>query len=354
MPTFPDKTGKFEFFYAAPEAADWRCNMIAGVLLAPGKVEITEFPEPPMGEDCVKVAVAWCGLCGTDFHKFAGKAGSRPVTYPVPLGHEISGVVAEVGPKVTGFKVGDRVTVDPNWSCGHCYYCQDGKRHLCENSRGVVKGMATYICPPVENVYHIPDSLSLREAALTEPLGCCLHGMDLMDVRLGETVAIVGMGAIGSLMLQLCAHSAAGQIIIVEPEESKRELAMKMGASLFINPKEEDPKEAIARAGIRVDKVMECGGIPATIETALDIAGRGATVVLFGVAAPEARVVIKTSYINPGTTRRAIDLLACGAIDTSLAISKQLELEELPEEMATRRFSRLGKVLVRVDKNTKD
>jgi threonine dehydrogenase-like Zn-dependent dehydrogenase len=111
---------------------------------------------------------------------------------------------------------------------------------------------------------------------------------------------------------------------------------------------------------------MECGGIPATIETALDIAGRGATVVLFGVAAPEARVafkpyeaftkelVIKTSYINPGTTGRAIALLANGAIDTTLAISKQLELEELPEEMATRRYSRLGKVLVRVDKNTLD
>jgi threonine dehydrogenase-like Zn-dependent dehydrogenase len=167
-------------------------------------------------------------------------------------------------------------------------------------------------------------------------------------------------------MLQLCAHSAAGRIVIVEPEESKRELAMKMGASLFINPTKEDPKEAIARAGIRVDKVMECGGIPATIETALDIAGRGATVVLFGVAAPEARVafkpyeaftkelVIKTSYINPGTTRRAIDLLACGTIDTKLAISKQLELEDLPEEMATRKYSHLGKVLVRVDKNTKD
>ena len=124
--------------------------------------------------------------------------------------------------------------------------------------------------------------------------------------------------------------------------------------------------DAIREAGIRVDKVMECGGIPATIETALDIAGRGATVVLFGVAAPEARVafkpyeaftkelVIKTSYINPGTTGRAIALLANGAIDTTLAISRQLELEELPEEMATRRYSRLGKVLVRVDKNTLD
>lgn len=341
--------------------------MIAGVLQAPGKVEITEFPEPPMNENCVKVEVAWCGICGTDFHKYAGKAGSRPVTYPVPLGHEISGVVVAVGSAVSKFKPGDRVTVDPNWSCGHCYYCQNGKRHLCENSRGVVKGMATYICPPVENVYHIPESLSLLKAALTEPLGCCLHGMDLLDVRLGETVAIIGMGAIGALMLQLARHSAAGKIIIVETEESKRETAMQLGASMFVNPKTEDPAKAIRDAGIHcVDKVIECGGVPATTEIALDIAGRGATVVLFGVAAPEASVcfkpyeaftkelVIKTSYINPGTTRRAIELLDSGAIDTDRAISRVIELEELPEEMATRRYSRLGKVIVRVNKNTAD
>ncbi len=341
--------------------------MIAGVLQAPGRVEITEFPEPPMGAGCVKIAVAWCGLCGTDFHKFAGKAGSRPVTYPVPLGHEISGVVAEVGEGVTDFQPGDRVTVDPNWSCGHCYYCQTGKRHLCERSRGVVKGMATYICPPAENVYHIPDTLTLQHAALAEPLGCCLHGMELLDVRLGETVAIIGLGAIGALMLQLLRHSAAGKIIVIEPEESKRRTAMELGATLFINPKTEDPSEAIRAAGIHcVDRVMECGGIPATIELALDVAGRGATVVLFGVAAPEARVafkpyeaftkelVIKTSYINPGTTQRAIDLLACGAIDTDRAISRIIELEELPEEMATRRYSRLGKVIVRINKNTVD
>lgn len=338
--------------------------MIAGVLQAPGKVEITEFPEPPMNENCVKVEVAWCGICGTDFHKYAGKAGSRPVTYPVPLGHEISGVVVAVGSAVSKFKPGDRVTVDPNWSCGHCYYCQNGKRHLCENSRGVVKGMAAYICPPAENVYHLPDSLPLLKAALTEPLGCCLHGMDLLDVRLGETVAIVGMGAIGALMLQLARHSAAAQIVIIETEEAKRSSAMEMGASLFINPKAENPAEALRKAGIHcIDKVIECGGIPATAEIALDIAGRGATVVLFGVAASEARVdfkpyeaftkelVIKTSYINPGTTQRAIELLAAGAIDTDRAISRIISLEELPEEMKTRRYSRLGKVIVQVGKS---
>ena len=335
--------------------------MKAAVLFGPGDLRVTDFPVPPMGEDCVKVAVAYCGVCGTDFHKYQGKGGSRPVKYPVPLGHEISGVVVETGAKVTDFKPGDRVTVDPNWSCGHCWFCQNGKRHFCENSRGVVKGMAEFICPPQENVYHIPDSLSLKDAALTEPLGCCLHGLDLLDVKLGDTVAIIGMGAIGQLMLQLCAHSAAANIIVIETVEEKRQRALDMGATLFINPLTEDPAEAIWDAGIHnVDKVMECGGVLATAETAIRVAGKAATVVLFSVADPNAELklnlyeafqkelTIKTSYINPYTTGRAIRLLANGAIDTSSAISYILELEELEEEIKSRRYSRLGKVVVRI------
>ena len=335
--------------------------MKAAVLFGPGDLRVTDFPEPPLGEDCVKVAVAYCGVCGTDFHKYAGKGGSRPVTYPVPLGHEVSGVVVETGSKVKDFKPGDRVTVDPNWSCGHCWFCQNGKRHHCTNSRGVVKGMAEYICPPQENVYHIPASLNLKDAALTEPLSCCLHGMDLLDVKLGDTVAIIGLGAIGQIMLQLCAHSAAANIIVIEPVEEKRQRAMEMGATLFINPINCDPAIAIREAGIEnVDRVMECGGVTATAISAMKIAGRGATVVLFSVADPDAvlplnlyeafqkELVIKTSYINPNTTDRAIRLLGSGAIDTSTAISYVLELEELEEEIKTRRYSRLGKVVVKI------
>lgn len=336
--------------------------MKAIVLYGPGDVRITpDFPEPPLAENGVKIAVSYCGLCGTDFHKFQGKAGSRPVTYPVALGHEASGTVVEVGSAVKDFRPGDRVTVDPNWSCGYCHFCKNGKRHLCENSRGVVKGMAEYICPPVENVYHLPDTLSMRDAALTEPLSCCLHGVDLLDPRSGETVAIVGLGAIGGLMLQLCRNAGASRIIVIEAEESKRKAAMDLGAALFINPKTEDPKDAIAKAGIKnVDKVIECGGIPVTAEIALDVAGKGATVVLFSVMAPEAVVplkayeafqkelVIKTSYINPATTGRAIELLANGQINTDAAIGKIMSPEELPEELKTRRYSRLGKVMVKI------
>ena len=170
--------------------------MKAVVYFGKHDARVSNFKEPPMGEDCVKIAVSYCGICGTDIHKFNGMGGSRPVIPPVVLGHEASGIVVDVGSKVTNFKVGDRVVADPNWSCSHCYYCKNGKTHLCENSRGVVKGFAEYICPPESNVYKIPDSLSMEHAALTEPLSCSIHGMDLAEVKTGDTVLIVGLSLI--------------------------------------------------------------------------------------------------------------------------------------------------------------
>ena len=340
--------------------------MKATVLFGPKDLRVTDFNEPPLLDNGVKVAVAYCGLCGTDFHKFAGKAGSRPVVYPVPLGHEISGVVVEVGKNVTEFKKGDRVTVDPNWSCGNCYYCKNGKRHLCSNSKGVVKGLAEYICPPKENVYLLPDSLSLTYGALTEPLSCCLHGVDLLDVKSGETVAVIGSGAIGALMIQILKSTGAGKIIAFDANDKKREIAKDLGAYAFINPVTENVEDAINNLGIEcVDKVIECGGIPATASLALSVAGRGATVVLFGVSDPEAilplkwyeaftkELVIKTSYINPNTTGRAIAMLENGVINADKAISAVIDMTDVEKEISTRALSSQGKVIVKVNGNLK-
>ena len=341
--------------------------MKATVLFAPKDLRVTDFKEPPLLDNGVKVAVAYCGLCGTDFHKFMGKAGSRPVVYPVPLGHEVSGVVVDVGKNVTEFKKGDRVTVDPNFSCGNCYYCKNGKRHLCSNSKGVVKGLAEYICPPKENVYLIPDTLSLLDASLTEPLSCCLHGVDLLDIKSGETVAVIGCGAIGAIMVQILKSTGAGKIIVFDADDDKRKRAIDLGAHAFINPVKQNVNEEIKNLGVEnIDKVIECGGIIATASLALSVAGRGATVVLFGVSDAQAELplkwydaftkelVIKTSYINPNTTVRSIAMLENGVIDTSKLISAVISMEEVVNEISTRALSSKGKVIVKVNENLKE
>lgn len=335
--------------------------MKAVVLHGKRDVSVSDFPVREVGERDVKVAVAYCGICGTDFHKVMGRAGSRPVKYPVPLGHEISGYVAEVGSAVKGFAVGDPVTVDPNYSCGACYYCKEGKSSFCENATGVVKGMAEYVVAPYENVYKLPEGMDMQTAALAEPLACCLHGMDMLGMIQGENVALIGFGAIGVMMLQLMRLSGAGKIVVIEPREEKRELAMKLGATDFISPSDTDTVSALG-AKYHISKVMECVGNSSAQKLALDIADRGATVVFFGVSGSEdvlplcvydaflKELTIKTSYINPHTTGRAIELLNDKRLDTDTIFSAVLSMEEAVEELLNPKYSRQGKVLVRIEK----
>jgi len=339
--------------------------MKAVVLEAKHEVRVRDFPEPAMDDDRVKIAVCYCGICGTDFVKYEGKNGSRKLVMPVPLGHEVSGIVVETGKNVRQFKKGDRVVADPNASCGKCYFCRRGLPQFCENAFGAVKGMAEYICPPERNVYHIPDSLDMREASLAEPLSCCIHGMDLLDVHMGDTVAIVGFGMIGSIMISLCKLASAAEIVVIETDETKREKALKDGAALFVNPAKENPSEAVAKAGIgNVNRVMECVGLPVTVATALEVAGKGSTVVLFGVGDPEKPISfnpydvwqkelnIRMSYLNPYTTERAVRLLNSHAVNAKELISRIITPEEVPEEMKSRKLSRLGKVLVKMREAT--
>ena len=252
---------------------------------------------------------------------------------------------------------------DPNWSCGHCTYCQAGMPHMCENSRGVVKGFAEYICPPQENVYPLPDTLSLKHAALAEPLSCCLHGMDLLDVHLGDHVLIVGMGAIGSMMVQLCRLAGAAQIVVVEPQSEKKELAEALGATMFLSP-DDDVKGILQKQQLHINRVMECVGLKTTIEMrssmpvnvprlfCLGWVTRSSLLLLISTVLFSKELTIKTSFVNPHTTQRAINLLACGAIDCDAIISKILELEEIVEELQTRKWFRKGKVLVCIQPHT--
>ena len=298
------------------------------VLHQPGDVSVCDFPEPALAEDGVKIAVHYGGLCGTDFHKYHGRNGSRKVTYPVILGHEISGIVEETGNKVTRFKPGDRVTVDPNWNCGQCWFCRHDMPHMCENGKGVVKGFTEYICPPERNVYHLPDGLSLRDACLSEPLSCCLHGIELLDLKVGNSVLILGLGSIGTMMLEVLKSMKTGPLIVVETDVRKKDKALSLGADLFIDPIHEDVPEVIKKAGIpNVDRVMECVGNRHTIQNALHYAGKCATVVLFGVSDPSdppvfdqyeaftKELTIRNSFTNPYGMQKAIDLLASGTID---------------------------------------
>lgn len=198
--------------------------MKAGYYVGDYRYEVRDIPEKEPINDEVKIRVAWCGLCGTDVHKFQGKNGASVVVPPIILGHECSGVVTAVGPECKYFKTGDRVACDPSYGCGKCSWCQQGFPNFCLERHGVAKGFSEYVYPPEQNVYPISDSLDLETAAFTEPLSCVIHGLDLIQIESGRTVAMYGMGAIGSLMLQLIKYSGAAEIIVIEREKEKESL----------------------------------------------------------------------------------------------------------------------------------
>lgn len=330
--------------------------MKAGYYTGDYGYEVRDIPERRPIADEVKIRVAWCGLCGTDIHKFQGKNGASVVIPPIILGHECSGIVTEVGPECKCFKVGDRVACDPSWGCGKCIWCQQGLPNFCLERHGVAKGFAEYVYPPEKNVYHIADTLDLEAAAFTEPLSCAVHGMDLIGIQSGKTVAMYGMGAIGSLMLQLIRLTGAAKIIVIEREAEKRRLALELGATMAISDQE---IEEVAKQE-NIDYVIECIGLKSTMEQAIRIAGKYAKVLLFGLGDPEQPISfnqfeaytkelsIYTSFLNPLCSERAVHLLESGQINTKKIISAKLTLEEMGEELKTLRYARKGKVLVSV------
>lgn len=328
--------------------------MKAGYYVGDYTYEVREIPERAPEKDEVKIRVAWCGLCGTDVHKFQGQNGASVVIPPIILGHECSGVVVEVGPECEYFKPGDRVACDPSYGCGKCEWCQQGYPNFCLVRHGVAKGFAEYVYPPEQNVYPIDDSLDLKTAAFTEPLSCAIHGLDLIEIESGQTVVMYGMGAIGSLMLQLIRFSGAGKVIVVEREAEKRQLALELGADVAVTDQE---IEALSQKE-NIDYVVECIGLKSTMEQAIRIAGKNSKVLLFGLGDPKEPISfnqfeaytkelsIYTSFLNPHTSARAVKLLESGRIDTEKIISAELSLEEIGEELKQLDFSRKGKVMV--------
>lgn len=337
--------------------------MKAAVFYGKHDLRIEERPVPAPGPNQVLIRVHVCGVCGTDVHIFEGDEGAAKSPAGTILGHEFSGVITAVGSGVTDFQPGDRVCVDPNEPCGCCDYCRGGLAHYCThmNGYGTTRdgGFAEYCAVPVSQVYPIPDGVSFRQAAMAEPVACCLHGIDMCNIRPGDTVAVFGAGMIGLIMLQLAKLSGAATVISIEPIAEKRAVAERLGADLTIDPFNQDVPEVLRENGIgRIHAVIECVGKTGTIAQAIEIAGPKAVVMMFGLTRPEdtvpvkpfdlfkREVVLKASYINPYTQKRAVALIGSGRIDVSSMICGAISLEELPGILADPRKRALGKYIV--------
>ncbi len=325
------------------------------------RVEETSILELRRGE--VQIKVKACGVCGTDLHIYEGDEGAAECKPPNILGHEFSGVVFEVGPGVKALKQGDRVCVDPNHMCGECYYCRIGKAHFCENMIGIGTtthgGFAEFCNVHEKQVYKIGKSLSFEEGAMSEPVACCLHGMDITGVKPGDTVMVIGGGAIGQIMLQLVKLSGASTIIMVEPVLFKREMAEKFGADITVDPLSQSVQEVLnSYAILSVDVVIECVGKKETMTDAIRYVGKGGTAMLYGLTEPaceipllpfdvfKREISIKASFINPYTQGRAVSLLKSGKINVKDIITTKIRLDDINNVFENLSYRSKGKVIV--------
>ena len=215
--------------------------MQAAIIDAPGNIRVGSIADPMPHPDELLIRVEACGICGTDLHLLDGD--SPLARYPLVPGHEFAGEVVALGSNIarqaesgeTNIRVGSRVAVEPNLYCGHCESCRTGHENLCLNysALGVTTNgaIAEYVVAPASKAYIIPDTLSLREAALVEPVSCAVHGMHSLNPRSGDTFLIVGAGTMGLLLLQLAARGGASRIAVIDLNTQRLKQAEQLGAT---------------------------------------------------------------------------------------------------------------------------
>lgn len=255
-------------------------------------IEEVDDPKPAPGE--VMLKVAYSGICGSDIHAFQGKHPFVPL--PATPGHEFSGTIAAIGEGVSGFNIGDRVSCEPNLVCGECYNCKIGRYNICESLR--VMGCqgegadADYFIAPAEKTVKIPDNLSLKHAALIEPLAVGVHAVRRAGDLFGKNIVIIGAGMIGLSTLVCVAKSGAKRIIVTDLSDERLQMAKKLGATQVINAGKENAVENILeeKPYEGIDVVFEAVGIEKSIRDAMEIIRKGGKIIVIGVFGNETTV----------------------------------------------------------------
>ncbi len=316
------------------------------------RYEETDVPEVGPGELLVKVGTAL--TCGTDVKTY--KRG-HPILIkqtPALFGHEYSGTIEEVGAGVKDFEEGMRVVATNSAPCGDCFFCKRHMPNLCAKLKdNLVNGaFAEYIRVPAPvvrwNTHQIPESISFRNAALTEPLACVVHGVEESNIRLGDTVVVIGAGPIGQMLIMLAQKNGASTVIASDPAKLRRDVAKKAGADIVIDPSEEDPVERVREetGGFGADVVIEAVGIRKTWEQAVEMTRDAGTTVLFGGAASGTKFELDTErfhygqltikgvfHLKPRHVEQALKLISAGDVNPDLLISHEMPLEKINEAL---------------------
>lgn len=314
----------------------------------PDKMEIRKIEMPQPKEKEVLVELEYVGICGSDVHYFHdGRCGDYVVDGDFILGHECAGTVIAVGAKTEHLKVGDKVALEPGITCGQCEFCKSGRYNLCPDVQFLatppVQGCyENYIAFPENMCFKLPENISAKEGALIEPLSVGMHAANQGDVKLGDSVVILGAGCIGLVTLLACKAHGASDITVVDVIPKRLEYAKKLGATRVINGIEKDAAAEVAKltGGVGIDKVFETAGSPVTIRQTPYMVKNGGTIILVGISAQEtiefnfAKIMAKEAKIESvfrykNIYPQAIAAISDGLIDVSGIVTHEFDFDDI-------------------------
>jgi threonine dehydrogenase-like Zn-dependent dehydrogenase len=327
-------------------------SMRAAMLVERKKIEIQESTPPTPADDEVLIEPKRIGVCGSDVSFYLGH---RPTPYtPFILGHEVVGHIVGVGEKVTGLEVGQRVIVEPNYTCGNCTFCREGRGNICPNKKSlgvsVPGSFADLAVAPAEFVWPLPDEIADIDAATIEPLAVSVHAVLQSGIQIGDTIAVVGCGVVG-LLLTHVAVTQGVRVLALDRYEQKLEKAVQMGA-------EACEGDDIEKCWLRenVSTVFECAGVVSTVEMALSAAPRGSQVVLLGLSSELAgfvplrivregiRIEPSLIYDHPSDFARTIELVAKKKLQPSIIVTDTIPFTSIGRALEEASTGKSGKI----------
>lgn len=318
---------------------------------------------PELGVNDVKIKIRQTAICGTDLHIYKWDDwASQAIKIPTIIGHEYVGEIAEIGEEVTDFKIGERVTGEGHIVCGHCRNCRRGRKHICENTIGVGVerdgAFAEFLVIPATNVVKVNEKIPDDIVSIMDPLGNATHTALSFRV-LGEDVLITGAGPIGNMISSICRFAGARNVVVSDPNEYRRNLAAKMGASRIVDPTRESLSEVMKELGMSrgFDIGLECSGAESALQSMITNMYHGGKIALLGILPMHAKVnwndIIFRGLMLKGIYGREMfetwymmtQMLLSG-LDISTVITHKLPVDDFQQGFEIMESGNCGKVIL--------
>jgi len=324
---------------------------------------LTEVPEPEFGYNDILIKTRTMAICGTDVHIYNWDAWSQhTITPPMVIGHEYVGEIADMGPGVQGYKIGDRVSGEGHITCGHCRNCRAGRIHLCRNTIGVgvnrPGAFAEYLVIPAVNAYKIPDGIGDDMAAIFDPLGNAVHTALSFNL-IGEDVLITGAGPIGIMAAAICKHVGARYVVITDINDYRLDLAGKVGVTRAVNVSRENLHDVMKELGMKegFDVGLEMSGSPPAFRSMLDTMNHGGKIAMLGIPPSDmsidwTQVVFKGLFIKGIYGREMYETwykmaaMIESGLDLTPIITHRFAFEDFQKGFDAMRSGKSGKVLL--------